>query len=177
MSGHNKWSKIKHKKAVTDAQKSKVFSKLVKLISVESKLAGGDVNSPNLKTAIEKAKAANMPSDNIERAVKKGADKDSATLEANTYEAYGPGGVAMIIETLTDNKNRIAAEVKHILSKKGFSFAGLGSVTWAFDKKDGDWIPKTTTPLSEEDSKKLDSLIEEFEENEDVQEVYTNKEE
>jgi YebC/PmpR family DNA-binding regulatory protein len=174
MSGHNKWSKIKHKKAVTDAQKSKVFSKLAKLIAVESKEANGDINSSGLKTAIEKAKAVNMPSDNISRAVKKGSDKDMAAMEVNTYEAYGPGGVAMIIETLTDNKNRIAAEIKHILSKNELSLAGQGSVIWAFDKKDGDWIPNSTMSISDEESKKLEEIIEEFEDNDDVQNVFTN---
>ena len=176
MSGHNKWSKIKHKKAVTDAQKSKIFGKLARLIAVESKLAGGDVNSPGLRAAIEKAKKENMPGDNIDRAVKKGAGGDSAQMDAVLYEAYGPGGCAMIIEGLTDNKNRTSAEVKHILSKNGLSLAAQGSATWAFEKTGSEWEPKTMTPLSDNDKEKLEKIIEEFEDNDDVQEVYTNAE-
>src|SRR3989344_606369 len=121
MSGHNKWSKIKNKKAVTDAYKAKVFSKLVRFITVESKKAKGDVNSPRLRTAIEKAKVENVPSDNIERAVKKGAGADAGEMEQITYEAYGPGGCALIIEALTDNRNKAAQEIKHILTKNGYA--------------------------------------------------------
>ncbi len=176
MSGHNKWSKIKHKKAATDAQKSKIFGKLARLIAVESKLAGGDTNSASLRTAIEKAKKENMPSGNIDRAVKKGAGGEGAQMDVVLYEAYGPGGCAIIIEGLTDNKNRISAEVKHILSKNGLSLAGQGSVTWAFKKTGGEWEPKTMAPLSDSDKEKLEKIIEEFEENDDVQEVYTNAE-
>ncbi len=176
MSGHNKWSKIKHKKAATDAQKSKIFGKLARLIAVESKLAGGDTNSAGLRTAIEKAKKENMPSDNIDRAVKKGAGGEGAQMDAVLYEAYGPGGCALIIEGLTDNKNRISAEIKHILSKNGLSLAGQGSVTWAFEKTGSEWEPKTMAPLSDNDKEKLEKIIEEFEDNDDVQEVYTNAE-
>ncbi len=176
MSGHNKWSKIKHKKAATDAQKSKVFGKLARLIAVESKLAGGDVSSPSLRAAIEKAKKENMPSGNIDRAVKKGAGKDMTQMEAVLYEAYSPGGCALIIEGLSDNKNKISAEVKHILSKNGLSLAAQGAASWAFEKTGDVWEPKTMAPLSDSDKEKLEKIIEEFEENDDVQEVYTNTE-
>jgi len=176
MSGHNKWSKIKHKKAATDAQKSKVFGKLARLIAVESKIAGGDINSPGLRTAIEKAKKENMPSDNIDRAVKKGAGSDMTQMDAVLYEAYGPGGCAIVIEGLTDNKNRISAEVKHTLSKNGLSLAAQGSATWAFEKTNGGWEPKTMAPVSEGDGVKLNKVIEELEENDDIQNVYTNAE-
>ena len=135
MSGHNKWSKIKNKKAVTDAQKSKIFGKLVRFISVESKKAKGDVNAPGLRTAIEKAKEANVPSDNIERAIKKGVGGEGGEMEQIVYESYGPGGSALIIEALTENRNRAAQEIKHILSKNGFTLAGIGSVTWSFVKE------------------------------------------
>lgn len=174
MSGHNKWSKIKHKKAATDAQKSKVFSKIVRLITVESKKSGGDVNSPGLKTAIEKAKSVNMPSSNIEKAVKKGADKDSADMEAVTYEAYGPGGVAIIIEALTDNRNKAAAEIRNILSKNGLALAEMGSVTWAFQRSGDQWSPQTTMDLEDGDKEKLETLLEQLRENDEVQEVFTN---
>jgi len=179
MSGHNKWSKIKNRKAVTDAYKAKVFGKLVKAVSVESKLAKGDVNSPSLRAAIEKAKAANVPNDNIERAIKK-ASEASAQMDPITYEAYGPGGVGIIIETLTDSKNRTVQDIKHILVKNGFALAGIGSVTWAFFKENSAegliWIPTTTIPLSNTDLELLDKLVDELEELDDVQEVYTNAE-
>jgi YebC/PmpR family DNA-binding regulatory protein len=176
MSGHNKWSKIKNKKAVTDAQKSKIFSKLARLITVESKISGGDINSPGLRAAIEKAKRENMPSGNIDRAVKKGVGGDSGQMEQVVYEAYGPGGCAIIIEGLTDNKNRISAEIKHILSKNGLSLAAQGSATWAFEKTNEGWEPKTMAPISAQDKEKLEKIIEEFDENDDVQNVYTNAE-
>ncbi len=177
MSGHNKWSKIKNKKAVTDAYKAKVFSKLVRAITVESKLAKGDTNSPSLRTAIEKAKAENVPSDNIERAIKKGLGGEAGSMERITYEAYGPGGSALVIEAMTDNRNKAAQEIKHILSKNGFELAVPGAATWAFEKSlEKGWVPKISTPISEEDGTKLEALIEELEENDEVQEVYTNAE-
>ena len=176
MSGHNKWSKIKHKKAASDAQKSKIFGKLARLIAVESKIAGGDTNSPGLRTAIEKAKKENMPSDNIERAIKKGAGNDMTQMEEVLYEAYGPGGCALVIKGLTDNKNRTSAEIKHILTKNGLSLAAQGSALWAFEKTDGEWEPKTMAPISDEDKQKLEKILDEFEDNDDVQDVYTNAE-
>ena len=176
MSGHNKWSKIKHKKAASDAKKSKIYSKYVKLIQVESKEAKGDVNSPSLRTAIEKAKAENMPKDTIERAVKKGASLDSAPMEHVIFEAYGPGGCAIIMEGLTDNNNRTANEIKHILTSRGLSLAAPGSATWAFKKEDGEWIPTSPSPIEEKDGEKLSSLLDEIEENEDILDTYTNAE-
>jgi YebC/PmpR family DNA-binding regulatory protein len=176
MSGHNKWSKIKHKKAVTDAKKSKIFSKLIRAITAESKKCGGDTNSPSLRAAIEKAKEANMPADNIDRAVKKGASNEAGSMESITYETYGPGGTAIIVEALTDNRNKASAEIKHILSKNGFALAAIGSATWAFERSEGGWEPKTTVPLTEEDGQKLEELIDELEENDEVQEVFTNAE-
>ena len=176
MSGHNKWSKIKNKKAVTDAQKSKIFGKLVRFVAVESKKAKGDANAPGLRAAIEKAKEANVPSDNIERAIKKGLGGEGGEMEQITYEAYGPGGCALIIEALTESRNKAAQEVKHILSKNGFELAVPGSATWAFSKTIGgsEWTPKNTMTISEEDGAKLQILIDELEENDEVQEVFTN---
>lgn len=174
MSGHNKWSKIKNKKAVTDAVKSKVFSKMAKLISTASKQVGGDISSPILRAVIDKAKENNMPADNIDRAVKKGISSSAEALDSITYESYGPGGSALIIEALTANRNKAAQEVKFILSKHGFSLAGQGSASWAFSKDGGLWTPKTTISISEEDGEILTSLIEELEDNEEVQDVYTN---
>ncbi|OHA89586.1 MAG: hypothetical protein A3C70_02420 [Candidatus Zambryskibacteria bacterium RIFCSPHIGHO2_02_FULL_43_14] len=176
MSGHNKWSKIKNKKAVTDAAKSKIFSKMAKLISTASRQVKGDATSPLLRATIDKAREYNMPADNIERAVKKGAGSDAEALESITYETYGPGGSALIIETLTDNRNKAAQEVKFILSKHGFSLATPGSATWAFTKEQDEYKPNTTITLSKEDEKILGALIEELEDNDEVQEVYTNAE-
>ncbi len=174
MSGHNKWSKIKRKKEGTDAAKSKMFSKMAKLISTASKLAKGDITSPSLRAAIDKAREYNMPVDNIDRAVKKGVGGDAESLDAITYESYGPGGSALVIEALTSNRNKAAQEVKFILSKHGFQLAAPGSATWAFTKESGSWNPNTTIPLSPEVI--LEKLIDELEDNEEVQEVYTNAE-
>ncbi len=178
MSGHNKWAQIKHKKAITDSKKSKIFSKLVRFISVEAKLSGGK-ESPGLRSAIEKAKKVNMPAENIERAIKK-ASEPGAHMDSIVYEAYGPGGVGIIIETLTDSKNRTAQDIKHILTKNGFALGGIGSVAWAFRKEKSPegfvWIPNNTIPLSDADLELLNKLVEDLEENDDVQEVYTNAE-
>ncbi len=175
MAGHNKWSKIKRQKEKTDGQKAKVFGKMVKLISVEAKKANGNISSPGLKAAIEKAKSFNVPNDNIERAIKKSSE--AKEMELVVYEAYGPGGCAMIIEALTDNKNRANQEIKTIMSKNGFQMAGIGAASWAFSHNPGeDWIPTSTIPLSEEDGEKLSKLIDELEESDEVNDIYTNAE-
>lgn len=178
MSGHNKWAQIKHKKAITDAKKSKIFSKLVKFIAVEARLAQGK-DSPGLRAAIQKAKAVNMPAENIERAIKKASDL-SVPMESITYEAYGPGGVGIIIDTLTDNRNRTAQEIKHILSENDTALGGMGSVAWAFKKEISPeglvWIPNNTISLSDGDLELLEKLVEDLENHDDVQDVYTNAE-
>ncbi len=178
MSGHNKWSQIKHKKDITDAKKSKIFSKLVRFISVEAKLSGGK-DSPGLRSAIEKAKKVNMPKDIIEKAVKK-ASEPGAHMDSIAYEAYGPGGVGIIIETLTDSKNRTAQDIKHILVANGSSLAGIGSVTWAFMKEKTPegliWKPTTFVSAEDSDLELLEKLVDDLEENDDVQDVYTNAE-
>lgn len=172
MSGHSKWSKIKHKKAMTDARKSKVFSKLVRYITVEAKKARGDRNAPGLRLAIEKARAENMPADNINRAIDKASA--SADLEAVTYEAYGPGGAALIIEGFTDNRNRTSAEIKHVLSKAGGSLATPGAAMWAFARGENGLEAQTIVELSDEDLEKLATLVDDLEEHDDVNEVVTN---
>ena len=178
MSGHNKWSQIKHKKGITDAKKSKIFSKLVKYISVEARLSGGK-DSPGLRSAIEKAKKVNMPKDIIERAVKKASDSN-VVMENIMYEAYGPGGVGIIIETLTDSRNRTAQDVKHILSENNTAFAGIGSVSWAFKREISPeglvWMPITTVEATDDDLMLLDKLVEDLENNDDVQDVFINAE-
>jgi YebC/PmpR family DNA-binding regulatory protein len=176
MSGHNKFSKIKRLKAKNDAQKSKLFSKFVKLISVASRAANGNVNSPELRSAIEKARSFDMPNDSIDRAVKKASEKKGAEMESIMYEAYGPGGVALMIEALTDNRNKAAGEVKHILAENNSTLAAPGSASWAFTKTAEGYMPNTMVQISEEDELKLDKLIEELEDNDEVQDIYTNAE-
>lgn len=173
MAGHNKWSKIKHKKAASDAQKSKLFAKHAKLIAVEAKKSGGG-DSHGLKAAIERARKDNMPNDSIERAIKKAADSDMLAMEEVLYEAYGPSGAALIIVGLTDNKNRTAAEIKHILLKNEAALAVPGSAVWAFVKENNDYKPTAHITLPVEDSEKILVLMEELEEHDDVQGVYTN---
>ena len=176
MSGHNKYSKIKHVKAKNDAQKSKQFGKLVRLITVESKAAKGNLSSPGLATAIEKARKENMPNDTIDRAVKKGSTDNSAAMENIVYETYGPGGVAILISALTDNRNKTAQEIKHILSLNGFELASPGSASWAFTKTHEGWTATSTTPLEDADIELLTKLVDDLENNDDVQDVYTNAE-
>jgi YebC/PmpR family DNA-binding regulatory protein len=137
MSGHSKWSSIKHKKARMDAQRGKIFTKLIREITVAAKLGGGDEEmNPRLRTAVQAAKAANMPADNIKRAIQKGTgDLKGVEYQEITYEGYGPGGVAILLETLTDNKNRTAAAIRHALSKYNGKMAEPGAVAWKFEKK------------------------------------------
>ena len=176
MSGHNKWAQIKHKKAKTDAEKSKAFGKFARLIAMESRRAKGNADDPGLKTVIERARTVNMPNDSIARAIKKGAGGEGEQLETIHYETYGPGGVAVIIEMITDNRNKAAQEVKHILHELGFSLAAPGSALWAFEKQATGLRPTTTIPLSDDDLKKLDELVTKLESCDEVQEVFTNAE-
>ncbi|HUD04136.1 MAG TPA: YebC/PmpR family DNA-binding transcriptional regulator [Candidatus Paceibacterota bacterium] len=176
MSGHNKWSQIKHKKAKTDGQKAKVFSKYSKLITVEVKKANGDKNAAGVRAMIERARAENVLNDVIDRAIKKATEVGGKEMESIIYETYGPGGCAIIIEALTDNKNKAAQEVKFILSGNGLTLASIGSATWAFEKKGSEWIPKTTIEVTDEDADLLGKLVEELEANDEVQDVFTNAE-
>jgi len=136
MSGHSKWAGIKHRKAAVDAKRGKIFSKLIKEITVSARQGGGNPDTnPRLRTAISAAKDANMPADNIERAIKKGTGELPGTsYEEISYEGYGPCGVAIVLECLTDNRNRTTAEIRNLFAKKGGNLAGAGSVTWIFRK-------------------------------------------
>jgi YebC/PmpR family DNA-binding regulatory protein len=174
MSGHSKWSKIKHKKAVDDVKKSKVFSILSRTITMESKRAHGDRNDPGLRTAIEKARGANMPSLNIDRAIAKGAGSDANSYTEVLYEAYGPGGAQLLLEGITDNANRTSAEIKHLLSLHGGTLGGPGSVTWGFERKNDAWEPKHKIELDQDDRKKLEELEAALEEHDDIKNVSTN---
>lgn len=176
MAGHSKWAQIKRQKGATDAAKSKAFSKFSRLITIEAKKAGGDLSSPSLATAINRAKAINMPKDSIDRAVAKGASKDAGDLEQVFYEFYGPAGAAVIVSALTDNRNRTTQEIKHVLSKNGIELGTPGSASWAFTKApDGTYAPnEPLMEVSGEDEEKLASLLEAVDEHDDVQDVWTN---
>jgi YebC/PmpR family DNA-binding regulatory protein len=236
MSGHSKWSTIKRKKAAADQKRGKIFTKLIKEIAVAARQGGGDIDgNPRLRLAVDNAKSANMPMDNIERAIKKATGEvEGANYLELTYEVYGPNGVAILIESVTDNKNRTVAEVRHALTKHGGSLGENGSVSWMFDRKgvitlptqgkteddimeivldsgaediqaeddffeitssveDFDsvrksivdagletdnaslqWIAKNTIEVSGETAEKLMKMIDMIEDNDDVQNVYTN---
>ena len=137
MSGHSKWSSIKHKKGITDARRGKVFTRLIKEITVAARLGGGDPDAnPRLRASIAVAKAENMPKDNIERAIKKGTGElEGVTYEEVYYEGYGPGGAAVLVESLTDNKKRTVADIRYIFSKSGGGLGEAGCVAWMFEKK------------------------------------------
>jgi YebC/PmpR family DNA-binding regulatory protein len=137
MSGHSKWATIKHKKGAADAKRGQMFTKLIKEISIAARLGGGDANAnPRLRTAVLKARTANMPKDNIDRAIKKGlGELEGVNYQEITYEAYGPGGVAILVDVLTDNKNRTAADVRYILNRGGGNLGETGSVSYLFKRK------------------------------------------
>jgi YebC/PmpR family DNA-binding regulatory protein len=137
MSGHSKWSSIKHKKGATDAKRGKVFTRIIKELTVAARVGGGEPDSnPRLRTVVADAKAANMPADNIKRAIRRGTGEEpGVSYEEATYEGYGPGGAALMLETLTDNKNRTVSEIRHLLSKHGGNLGETNSVAWMFTKQ------------------------------------------
>jgi YebC/PmpR family DNA-binding regulatory protein len=174
MSGHNKWSKIKHQKASEGAKRSRIFSKMSRKITVAAREGGGDPDmNPSLALLVEKAKEANMPKDNIERAVKKGTGdlKDGGDIVEAVYEGYAPFGVAVVIKTVTDNKNRTVADIRTLLERGGGSLGTLGSASYVFDK---DFEPTFTVPLDEDQYEKVASLLEDLDEQEDVVDIYAN---
>jgi YebC/PmpR family DNA-binding regulatory protein len=176
MAGHSKWAQIKRGKAITDAAKSRTFSKFAREITLESKKTGGNISSPTLAAVIARAKTANMPKDNIERAVAKGVSKDAGDVEQVVYEFYGPGAVAIVVTALTDSRNRTTQEIKLILTKNGYELGTPGSASWAFSKSpSGRYSPNE--PLMEvmgEDETKLEALLTLLDEQDDTQEVVTN---
>ncbi len=147
MSGHSKWSSIKHKKAATDAKRGKAFTKLIKEITVAARMGGGDINAnPRLRTAVTTARQQSMPKDNIDRAIKKGTGElEGVTFEELSYEGYGPGGVAIILDALTDNRNRLVSELRFIFSRHGGNLGENGSVGWMFKKHGIITIEKSAT--------------------------------
>ena len=236
MAGHSKWANIKHKKAAQDAKRGKVFTKIIKELMVSAKIGGSDPESnPRLRQAISSAKAANMPNDTMTRAIQKGAGElEGVNYEENTYEGYGPGGVAIIMDVMTDNKNRTVAEIRHLMSKYDGNLAENGSVSWMFERlgqitisADGydenkvfeealesgaddfskldnaflitsspsstvdiadtmiekgynvissgiELVPKNTLKVKGDDVKKLINLINQLEEHDDIQNIYSN---
>ena len=175
MAGHNKWTQIKRQKAVTDSKKSKVFSKCSKIIALAARLGADPAMNFELRTAIEKAKVENMPRDIIERAIAKGSGSgEGGQMESARYEAYGPGGTAIIVDVITDSKNRTVAEIKHLLTEHGGKFAEQGSVLWAFDTTTQKVSPKITLEIPPADKEALEKLVEALADLSDTQEIYTN---
>jgi len=160
MAGHSKWSQIKRKKAVTDARRGQLWTKLLKEVTVAARMGGGDPDgNPRLRTAIQEAKGANCPNDNIDRAIKRGTGElEGVSYEEVTYEGYGPGGVAILVEVVTDNRNRSVAEIRHLFSKSGGNLGENGCVAWMFDKKGLFAVDKTQ--MSEEEFMELALEIE-----------------
>lgn len=151
MSGHSKWATIKHKKAATDARRGKAFTKIIRELTIAARGGGSDpVSNPRLRTAILAAKAENMPNDNIERAILRGAGQlEGETLEEVTFEGYGPGGVGMLVEVVTSNRNRVVSEIRHLMAKHGGNLAETGAVGWMFHRKGDISVPKE---LAEEET-------------------------
>lgn len=173
MSGHNKWSSIKHKKGAADAKRGKIFTKIIKEITIASKAGGGDPDgNPRLKTAIQTAKGANMPQDNIIRAIKKGTGElEGVSYEEITYEGYGPGGVAVMVDCTTDNKNRTVAEMRRLFTKSGGNMGESGCVNWMFERKGQIIIPKENITEDQIMNDALEAGAEDVIDNETVWEV------
>ena len=167
MSGHSKWSQIRHKKAATDKKRSQLFSKLSKTIIIAARKGADPKTNPALASAIEQARAINMPNDNIERAIKKVSERDSAQLDEILVEAIGPGGVALRIKGVTDNKNRTMGEIKKILSDNGAKMVQPGSISWMFNS------PIT---VNDQTQKNIETLFEALDSNDDVNDVDSNLE-
>ena len=178
MSGHSKWANIKHKKAKADAQKGKIFTKLGRELIVAARTGGGDPNNNfRLKIAIDNAKAANMPNDNIQRAIQKGAGGGEGTnYEELLYEGYGPGGVAVMVNVVTDNRNRTAGEMRHIFSKNGGNLGETGCVNWMFNEKGQLTLPKEDLKLEEDELMlvALEAGAEDMEQEEESFVLYTD---
>jgi YebC/PmpR family DNA-binding regulatory protein len=175
MSGHSKWHTIKHKKGALDAKRGKVFTKLIKEITVAARTGGGDAGAnARLRKAISDAKAANMPNDTIDRASKRGTGElEGVSYDEITYEGYGPGGVAVMVDSLTDNRNRTVAEIRHIFSKNGGNLASSGAVGWIFEKKGYIVVEKTAKPEEELFEIVTEAGAEDLRDDEDNYEIIT----
>lgn len=175
MSGHSKWHSIKHKKGALDAKRGKLFTKFIKELTVAARTGGGDPDAnARLRKAISDAKAGNMPNDTIDRAIRRGTgEEEGVNYEEITYEGYGPGGVALLIEAVTDNRNRTVAEIRHIFSKNGGNLAAAGAVAWMFEKKGYVVVPKSAKSEDELFEIVTDAGAEDLRDDEDNFEVIT----
>jgi len=175
MSGHSKWHSIKHKKGAADAKRGKIFTRLIKELTVAARAGGGDPDmNPRLRTIIADAKAANMPADNIKRAIRRGTGEEpGVSYEEAQYEAYGPGGAALIIDVLTDNKNRTVGELRHLLEKHGGNLASTNAVAWMFQKKGYIVIDKTKADEEKLMAAVLDAGADDLQDDEDNWEVFS----
>jgi YebC/PmpR family DNA-binding regulatory protein len=175
MSGHSKWHSIKHKKAATDSKRGRAFTKLIKEITIAARIGGGDVEAnPRLRKAISDAKAVNMPAENIKRALMKGTGElEGGQLDEVAYEGYGPGGVALIVQAVTDNRNRTVSEIRHVFSKNGGNMGEAGSVSWMFQKKGYIVLDKSTGDEDTLMSLAIDAGADDFTSDESNYEIYT----
>mgnify|MGYP001603563531 FL=1 len=172
MSGHSKWKQIQHKKEVSDQKKGQVFSKLANKITIAARNGADPSANYKLQSAIDEARAVNMPKENIERAIKRAAEKDAASLNEVTVQAMGPGSMAVVIEAITDNKNRTLAEIKKTLAENGFKMVPEGSLNWMFD---AGWMPKIPLEIGDPAMRqKFNRLLEELAANDDVENVHSN---
>jgi YebC/PmpR family DNA-binding regulatory protein len=178
MSGHSKWATIKRKKAVTDAKRGKIFTQIIKEITIAARMGGGDPKgNPRLRLAVDKAKAANMPADNIKRAIMKGTGElPGTTYEDVTYEGYGPGGVALIIESVTDNKNRTVSEIRHLLERHNGKLGATNSVAWMFHRKGVLRINKSNYNEDELMNLAIEAGADDMKTDRDMYEIYTTPE-
>ncbi|HEV7843154.1 MAG TPA: YebC/PmpR family DNA-binding transcriptional regulator, partial [Pyrinomonadaceae bacterium] len=175
MSGHSKWHTIKHKKGALDAKRGKIFTKLIKEITVAARTGGGDAGAnARLRKAVSDAKAANMPNDTIDRAIKRGTGElEGVSYDEITYEGYGPGGVAIMVDSMTDNRNRTVAEIRHIFSKNGGNLATSGAVGWIFEKKGYIVVEKSAKPEDEMFEIVTEAGAEDLRDDEDNYEIIT----
>jgi len=178
MSGHSKWHSIKHKKGALDAKRGKLFTKFIKELTVAARTGGGDPDAnARLRKAISDAKAGNMPNDTIDRAIRRGTGaEEGVNYEEITYEGYGPGGVALLIESVTDNRNRTVAEIRHIFSKNGGNLAAAGAVAWMFEKKGYIVVDKTAKPEEELFDIVIEAGADDLRDDEDNFEIITSPE-
>ncbi len=174
MSGHSKWAQIKRQKAVVDLKRGQAFTKLARAITVAARHGANPTMNAALQRAIDQARAANMPKDNIDHAIQRAADTSAAQLEQLLLEAYGPGGVGILISVATDNHNRTIAELRHLLTEHRASLGTTGSVLWQFERQGSAWQPKQSLPLDDTSKKQLTNLIAALEQSDDVIDVTTN---
>lgn len=172
MAGHSKWKQIKHRKAAKDGKRANVFSKLSRAITIEVKASGGRTDAPSVVAIVERAKAVDMPKDNIERALQKGTGAGGEELVSLLFETFGPSGVPIVITTITDSRNRTVQEIKHLLTEHETALGAQGSAIWAFTKTTEGYEPTAPTELSDDDSEKLQTLVDALEDHDDVQNVY-----